>query len=399
MKLIPDPASVIDPAVTAWDLSVGHRVADLTRTPSSIIHEAPQCTVRRYRSRRRPRTDRAPVLLVPPLAAPATCFDLRRGCSLAEHLTALGYPTYLVDYGPISFGDRALGLEHWVEDVIPAALHTVSQDAGGRPVQPVGWCLGGIMTTLAVAGDQDLPVASLSMVASPFDFAQVRMLAPIRRIAKLTGGALGTALYRALGGAPAPLVSRGFQLTAIDRIVTKPLFLAQNLHDRETIAHAEAVDDYMAHMFAYPGRTFGQLYHAFFRVNSLAGGRVELREGEEIDLAAVRQPVLSVAGSADVLAPQAAVHHVGRLLPNAAEVRLETAPGGHLGVLTGRSAIETTWAHLDAFLARHDPLREPSGDRASTPGSGGGRPRPMPRSSPRAAPARSAPAATSSSAP
>ena len=108
--------------------------------------------MRRYRSRRRARADRAPVLLVPPLAAPATCFDLRRGCSLAEHLTALGYPTYLVDYGAISFCDRALGLEHWVEDVIPTAIRVVSEDAGGAPVQPVGWCLGGIMTLLAVAG-------------------------------------------------------------------------------------------------------------------------------------------------------------------------------------------------------------------------------------------------------
>ena len=287
MRLLSDIESLIDSAVTGWDHLVGPGVADLTRTPSSIIHEAPQCTVRRYRSRRRARADRSPILLVPPLAAPATCFDLRRGCSLAEHLTALGYPTYLVDYGAISFSDRALGLEHWVEEVIPAAVDRVWADSGGRQVQPVGWCLGGIMTLLAVAGDRDLPVSSVSMVASPFDFAQVRMFAPIRRLAKLTGGALGTALYRALGGAPAPLVSRGFQLTALDRYLTKPLFLAQNLRDRETIAHAEAVDDYMAHMFAYPGRTFGQLYHAFFRVNSLAGGTIELRRGTRIDLADV----------------------------------------------------------------------------------------------------------------
>jgi polyhydroxyalkanoate synthase len=54
--------------------------------------------VHRYRRRRRGRTDRAPVLLVPPLAAPASCFDLRRGCSVAEHLIGLGYSTYLVDY-------------------------------------------------------------------------------------------------------------------------------------------------------------------------------------------------------------------------------------------------------------------------------------------------------------
>jgi len=371
LPLLPDPETVIDSAVTGWDLIFGPGVADLTPTPSSIIHEEPQCTVHRYRSRRRPRADRAPVLLVPPLAAPATCFDLRRGCSVAEHLTALGYPTYLVDYGAISFSDRALGLEHWVEDVIPTAVRVVSQDAGDAPVQPLGWCLGGILTLLSAAADPEQPIASIALVASPFDFAQVRMMAPIRRIAKLTGGALGTALYRALGGAPAPLVSRGFQLTAIDRYLTKPLFLAQNLHDRETIAHAEAVDAYMAHMFAYPGRTFGQLYHAFFRVNSLAGGKVELREGHKIDLADVRQPVLSVAGTADVLAPKAAVHHVGGLLPNAAEVRLETAPGGHLGVLTGRSAIGTTWQYLDEFLAGHDPRRQtdvrPSGRALGTP--------------------------------
>jgi len=347
-----------------YDLFLGGGVAELAPTPASIIDEGPQRTIYRYRPRTRIRDDRAPVLLVPPLAAPASCFDLRRGCSVAEHLISLGYPTYLVDYGPISFSDRALGLEHWVEDVIPAAVRKVSDEHGGVPVQPVGWCLGGIMTLLAVAADRRLPVASASLVASPFDFTRVRMLAPIRRLAKLTGGALGTALYRALGGAPAPLVSLGFRATALDRYLTKPLFLAQNLHDRDTIAHAQAVDRYMANMLAYPGRTFGQLYHAFFRVNDLADGHITLGESHEVDLHEITQPVLSVAGTADVLAPKPAVHHVGALLPNAKEVRLESAPGGHLGVLTGRSAVHTTWVHLDEFLVEHDPMRSTNGKPA-----------------------------------
>jgi poly[(R)-3-hydroxyalkanoate] polymerase subunit PhaC len=86
--------------------------------------------------------------------------------------------------------------------------------------------------------------------------------------------------------APAPLVSLGFRLTAIDRLMMKPVFLAQNLHDRETIAHSQAVDDYMANMLAYPGRTFGQLYHAFFRINDLAAGCIELSD-KKIDLSLV----------------------------------------------------------------------------------------------------------------
>jgi polyhydroxyalkanoate synthase len=344
MNLLAPLEGVIDAAANAWDMTpLGGGVADMRPTPSVVIDSGPQRTLHRYRLPRAP-SAHSPVLLVPPLAAPATCFDLRRGCSVAEHLISLGYPTYLVDYGSISFSDRQLGLEHWVEDVLPAAIRKVSEDAGRRDVQVVGWCLGGIMTVLAAAG-QDLPVRSVTLIASPFDFSKVRTAAPIRRLAELTGGRLVTALYTALGGAPAPLVSLGFQLTALDKRITKPLTLLRNIGDRELLAHIEAVDDYMAHMLAYPGRTFAQIYHRFFRINDLADGRFDT-----IDLADVDVPVLVVAGSNDVLAPAAAVHHVADLLTGAPEVRVETAPGGHLGVLTGRSAIGTTWRHLDEFL-------------------------------------------------
>ncbi|MGI9019958.1 MAG: alpha/beta hydrolase [Solirubrobacterales bacterium] len=328
-------------------------IADLTPWPSEVIYEGPQCKVSRYEMPEGMEpTQRTPVLLVPPLAAPAQCFDLRRGCSMAEHLTSLGYRTYLVDYGRIGFEDRELGLEHWVNSVIPKAAGVTLNDAGADRTQMVGWCLGGIMGLLGVA-DGRSDVASISLIASPFDFAQVRLMAPVRRLAELTGGTLGTALYRALGGAPAGLVGAGFRLTSIDRYLTRPLVLASRMDDTEFLAHDEAIESFMGSMIAYPGRTFGQLYHRFFRVNDLSEGRLELAD-RTIDLRNVRAPVMAVAGTTDVLAPRAAVHHVGNLVPNAPDVRLETAPGGHLGVLTGRSAERTTWRALDEFLLEND---------------------------------------------
>jgi len=340
---------VVNAGANAWDMYLGKGVAQMHPTDKAIVDEGPQRTVYRYLRRGWQPSHATPILLVPPLAAPAWCFDLRRGCSVAEHLLARGYPTYVVDYGAISFSDRALGLEHWVDDVIPNAIDAVVRDSGRSDIQLVGWCLGGIMSLLAVAA-RDLPVRSVAMVASPFDFTQVRMAAPIRRLASLTGGALGTSLYRLLGGAPAPLVSLGFRATALDRYLTKPLMTAQHLHDRDWLAHSQAIDEYMANMLAYPGRTFGQLYHQFFRVNELAGGTLELGD-HTIDLANVEVPVLAVGGKSDVLAPIDAVRHVGSLLPAAPDVRIETAPGGHLGVLTGRAARHTTWPLLDGFLA------------------------------------------------
>ena len=346
---LPLPGQLSDAAANVFDKLFRGGLADLRPTPARIIHEEPQCTVFRYLpSAHAPQGD-LPVLLVPPLAAPSLCFDLRRGHSLAEHLIDEGHPTYLVEYGAISFSDRELGLEHWVEEVIPTAIRQVSEDAGGAPVQVVGWCLGGIMSLLSVAGDPSLPVNSMACVASPFDFTRVRLMAPIRPLANLTSGAVVTQLYRLMGGAPSPLVRRAFQLTSVDKEITKPIVMATRLHDRDFLAQLEAVDRLMASMHAYPGRTFGQLYHQFFRVNDLADGHLVLSD-HEIDLANVSVPVLSIAGETDVLAPQPAVHHVGELLTGAPEVRLESAPGGHLGVLTGRAARHTTWPALDRFL-------------------------------------------------
>lgn len=353
VNVIPDISQVADGATNAFDMVFKGGVADLRPTPSTVIDQAPQRTVHRYLAGE-DRSRRPPVLLVPPLAAPVSCFDLHRGCSMAAHFLGLGHPTYLLEYGSIAFSDRDLGLEHWVRDVVPTAIERVSDDAGGEPVQVIGWCLGGIMSLLSTAARPDLPINAVAVVASPFDFAQLRRFAPLRGMANITNGILGTAVYRSLGVAPAPLVKRAFQLSTVDKYVTKPLAVAINLHDREFLAQVEAVDDFIGNMHAYPGRTMGQLYHQFFRVNDLADGHVVLDE-QDIDLADVDVPVLAIAGEADTLAPRRAVHHVGRLLTGDCEVELVTAPGGHLGVLTGRSAAGTTWRAIEAFFERHQP--------------------------------------------
>jgi polyhydroxyalkanoate synthase len=346
---LPSPASAVVAAANLYAATVGGGLADTRRMPSELIDEGPQRRVHRYLPVGGRRSTSAPVLLVPPLAAPAICFDLRRGCSLAEHLLRRGHATYVVDYGPVRFSDRSLGLEHWIEDVIPSAVRAASHDAGGRPLQLVGWCLGGILALLAQCAHAELAVSSTALIASPFDFSRVPLVAPLRPIAALTQGRLVTQVYRALGGAPAPLVKRGYQLVGVEKYVMKPWTIATNLHDRELLAQIEAVDVFMDNMHAYPGRTFGQLYHRFFRSNDLADGRLALSD-RTLELADVRVPVLAIAGEGDGIAPVAACHHIGELLPNAASVQLETAPGGHLGVLTGRAARGTTWVKLDRFL-------------------------------------------------
>ena len=52
----------------------------------------------------------------------------------------------------------------------------------------IGWCLGGIMALLAHAADADLPIEAAALVASPWDFSKVPLVAPLRPIDAVTRG-------------------------------------------------------------------------------------------------------------------------------------------------------------------------------------------------------------------
>src|SRR5215207_2950141 len=89
---LPSPADAVSAAVILVAVTVRGGLAATRPMPSALIDAGPQRRVHRYLplTRARPR-DGDPVLLVPPLAAPALCFDLRRGCSVAEHLLGQGH--------------------------------------------------------------------------------------------------------------------------------------------------------------------------------------------------------------------------------------------------------------------------------------------------------------------
>lgn len=362
MDLIPKPDQVVSAASNVAHKMLYGGVADLRKMPRTLIEEGLLRQVYHYRPAGKVKDEGDPVLLVTPLAAPSICFDLRRGCSLVEHLVSEGRPTYLVEYGEVSFRDRNLGMEHWIDEVVPMAIRSVSEHAGGRPVHVVGWSLGGIFMTLAAADDPDLPIASLTIVGSPFDVAKVPLMAPLRPLLKIADGPFLGGLsrsgrgpvqrvYQAMGGAPKPVVRWAFQLSAAQKLVSKPLVKLQNLDDTDFLAQIEAVDHFTANMIAYPGRTFGQLYHRFFKTNDLKYGYFEFGD-RRIEIKNIDKPVLVFGGATDGIAPAACVKAVVPLLTGSPEVRFEVVPGGHLGMLTGRSARETTWKFIDGWISK-----------------------------------------------
>lgn len=334
-------------ARNAWALTFGPGVEAPEPTPSTVLWDAEHRQLRRFEAAAP--VDSA-VLLVPPLAAPASCFDLRPDQSLARFLLGTGRTPYVIDYGEITFADRRMGFEDWIDDILPEAVLRTSADRDGRPVDLVGWSIGGTLALLTAAAHAQLPIRSITAVGAPLDYDRMTGIRQLRAVSRLDGGLSMSTVVRAAGGVPAALTRFGYKLTAWDRELTRPWFVASNIARTEALAKMETIDRFMADMPGYPGRFYNQLWGRFMRHNDIGRGGLQLG-ARRIELAAVTAPVLLVGGPDDMITAAAAVQAGTRTLTGAAEVRYETAPGSHLGILAGPAARDTTWTYLDKFLS------------------------------------------------
>ncbi|WP_226435419.1 MULTISPECIES: alpha/beta hydrolase [Rhodococcus] len=352
-------------ARNAWALFVADGVAAPHRTPSTVVGDGPHRVLRRYGAD----DAGAPVLLVTPLAASPKCFDLMPDQSLVQYLVGLGRSVFVIEYGAMNGDDRDLGLEFWLDDVLPEAILRASELCGNRDVDVVAWSIAGTMSMLTIAAHPDLPVRSLATFGTPIDYRKIPIMAIPRFVGqRVVDPVLGLA-STLFGGIPAPLVRIGYRATAFERELKRPWFVAGNIADRDKLARMELVDRFQDDMYGYPGRAFRQLAIHVTVANELWSGVLRLGD-RAIDLSSVTVPVLSIGGSEDVLAPIPSVEPVGQVLTGSPEVRFVAVPGSHLGLLTGPAARTTSWVELAAFLregpGEHEPAAAPGPAQSGT---------------------------------
>ena len=336
LPLLPTPDDVAHAAANTFDMLVRGGVADLRRTPARIIDEQPKGTVFQYLAPEA-RTRHLPVLLVPPLAAPPICFDLRRGCSMAEHLLGLGHPTYLVEYGSIGYSDRDLGLEHWVEDVLPGAIaHGLrarrrQAGAGRRLVPGRDHVAAGARRRGRTCRSTRSPWSPARSTSPSCGCSRRSAAWPTSPTASWAPRSTARWAARRRRSSSACSSSRRWTSTSPSRSRSRPTSTTATSSPRSRRSTTSSTTCTPTRGGRWASSTTSSSASTTWPTASCALG------DHDIDLADVRVPVLAVAGKTDVLAPRAAVHHVGELLTGAPEVQLKTGPGGHLGVLTGRS--------------------------------------------------------------
>lgn len=319
------------------------RLADTRISPHTVVLDEPHCQVRRHDPAERRHA--LPVVFVPPLGGTARVYDIRRGASFAHWLTEQGFRVYVLDYGTLGFEDRDLDLADFVDGYVARAVDVAHQDSGA-PVILAGWCAGGIFAALyATSPAARTRLAGLSLLASPLDLHRGHPMYPLARF-PLTEPALRIARET---GLPAPLVSLVFKMTSPVKQLTKPLTVLRNLDDRDFLVHFESLDEYVNAFAAYPGRAGYELVHGLLD-DAILGGTMRVGR-RAADVRRIDVPVMVLAGTTDVLAPADVVAAWCDVLPRS---EYHVVRGGHLGVMAGRRAPESTWRLFGDFAARVD---------------------------------------------
>ncbi len=109
-------------------------------TPRQEIYRTNKSRLWRYQSKR---TIRTPLLFVPNLGISRPyIFDLMPKGSFVEHMTALGFDFYLVDWGVFGEEDNGLTVEDAVTKILPRLARKALESSGASEMSVLGYCMG-----------------------------------------------------------------------------------------------------------------------------------------------------------------------------------------------------------------------------------------------------------------
>lgn len=326
---------------------VGRPQAGLT--PKDVVWQRDRAVMWRFRSesvRHAP-----PLLIVFSLVSRSYILDLTPGNSFVEHLRDDGFDVFLLDWGSPDERDALNGLEDYAERYIPDAIEAVRRESGSPDVQLIGYCFGGVLTLLAAAADPDLPLASLTTIATPVDYSY--------------GGPLGSALasgdlkvhevFDDTGNVPTNVLQQYFRLLKPTQELAQYANLLDNLWDDALVESHQRMTGWAKDHVPFPGRAAEQTLGMLIGENAFMTDRLRLGN-RHVSLADVRTPYLNVVADRDHIVPPSASEPALRLVgsPDKQELRLSA---GHIGQVVGRTAHKVSIPAISEFLrARSRPV-------------------------------------------
>ncbi|MDE2342831.1 MAG: class I poly(R)-hydroxyalkanoic acid synthase [Betaproteobacteria bacterium] len=144
-------------------------------TPGSVVFENELFQLLQYAPATAEVASR-PLLMVPPCINKYYILDLEPSNSMVRYAVEQGHAVFLMSWRNIDESLQQTTWDDYIERGVATAIRTVQAISNAPQVDALGFCVGGALlacTLAAHAGDEPLPVASLTLMTTLLDYSDV----------------------------------------------------------------------------------------------------------------------------------------------------------------------------------------------------------------------------------
>lgn len=287
---------------------------------------------------------RVPLLLVMATTNRGYIFDMVPGQSLVEFLLRAGFDVFMLDWAPPRADEGKLTLADYVLDFLPTAIARVMEETGEPDVTVVGYCMGGVLSTLYAALHADGPLKNLACFTTPVDFHAMEMFRAwsdprffdVDRVVDT------------FGQAPADMLFTAFDMLRPAGRTVGQVRLWDNLWNDEFVKSHRMFDRWSTDMLPLAGEYFRETTKKLMWDNALAKGTMTV-DGRTVDLSRITQPFLHVTAEHDHIVPAMASAPLIEMV-GSDDKEAVVLKGGHVSLVAGGNAVRRLWPKLDQWL-------------------------------------------------
>ena len=320
-------------------------------SPYSVVYEGGKTKLRYYEPIGQPLS--TPLLLVYSLIKRPYILDLMPGRSVVETLTQQGVPVYFIDWIPPSRSDSWRGFDAYLNGDMASAVRVIQEREGVEQVSLLGYCFGGLLTTLYTALYPE-QVKNLIDFTLPLDMS-VKELASQTLMDQISPQ-MTDLIVTTYGNCPAWLIKSGFEgMSPLHHAFDKYVGLYRAKEKPGYAEMFERFERWMNSDVAMAGQIFKEMNEEMTRQNLVVKNRFQVN-GRTVNLKAITCPVLNVIGEHDdVVHPKSSLPLVD--LVGSGDATNLIFPTGHIGAAVSSGAQKKLWPQVGAWLRERDGQR------------------------------------------
>lgn len=288
---------------------------------------------------------RVPILMVMATTNRAYVFDIAKENSFVGFLLNAGYDVFVIDWDPPRPEEKSLGLEAYTQKFIPECIRRVQQHTGEKDVTLMGYCMGGVLSSIYTATHPNGPVKNLVTFTTPINWKEMTLFSHMADPRYFDVDRL----VDSVGNVPADMLMASFDMLRPSGRAISNVRLWENMWNDAYVENHRKFDRWAAEMLPLAGEYFRQTTKELMWGNKLYEGTLEVG-GKSANLGNIKVPILHAVAEHDHIVPYPASSPLIELVgsKDKTEIKLK---GGHISLVAGLNAVKRLWPTLDEWLS------------------------------------------------